>query len=600
MQESPRLRCGSSGGTKVFRVLAKSSSSAGTRIFALMLICFASAGFACGQVSSLLPTTKPAAAAQPAGPTDPLGRDTPRGTLIGFIRAAQDGSERAVEYFQPSTKGHRESTEEEQELATKLFIVLNAKISTSALSSISNETDGRGDDQQPRDEIRIGGTRGLSESFPITLVRLQDAHGVKLWFISRQTLEQAPEVYDSLRFPRLEKDLPAYLVKNRPLGMPVWQWIAIILLAPTAMALGWALALLGRTGWQLVRKLRGLAPLPPQPIRRFGPGAMLLAVIIHYGFVSAIGTSLLYRQYYQGFILVLLAFAVYWAVLQVTHWIFRGIAQGLTERGRLAERSLVSLSRRVLDVVIFVAISLTVLSWLNVNVTAALAGLGIGGLAIGLGAQKTFENLLGGISILTDKAVVVGDSCKIGDRAGTVEDIGLRSTKMRTEERTLVSIPNGTVATATLENYRYRDKILCKQTVRLRYDLSPDHLRYVLEQLRDVLAQDAKVEKSTARVRVMRFGENAIEVEIYAYVLERDYSAFLAAQENLLLQVMEALERTGGAVALPSQTTMVTQDIWVDPEKAAAARTAIEKSRDPSAPGRTRAGATPDGGAQKP
>ncbi len=134
------------------------------------------------------------------------------------------------------------------------------------------------------DEIKVGGTRGLSEGFPITLVRLPDARGVKLWFISRQTLDRVPEVYDSLRFPRLEKDLPAYLVRNRPLGMPVWQWIAIILLAPIAMALGWALALLIRTIWQLARRVRGLSPLPPQPIRRFGPGAMLLAVIIHYWF----------------------------------------------------------------------------------------------------------------------------------------------------------------------------------------------------------------------------------------------------------------------------------------------------------------------------
>jgi MscS family membrane protein len=298
--------------------------------------------------------------------------------------------------------------------------------------------------------------------------------------------------------------------------------------------------------------------------------------------VFLIGASLLYRRYYQYVVLILLAFAVYWAVTRATHWAFRGIAQRLTERGRLAERSLVSLSRRVLDVVIFVVIALIVLHEMDVNVTAALAGLGIGGLAIGLGAQKTFENLLGGISILTDKAIVVGDSCKIGDRAGTVEDIGLRSTKIRTEDRTLVSIPNGTVATATLENFRLRDKILCKQTLRLRYDLSPDHLRYVLAQLGEMLARHPKIEESTARVRVMRFGENAIEVELYAYVLERDYGVFLATQEDLLLQVMETLERTGGAVALPSQTTMVTQGTWVDPEKAAAAKKAIEKSRDPA------------------
>ena len=96
--------------------------------------------------------------------------------------------------------------------------MLNAKFPASAPGSINNDPDGRGEDQQPRDQIKIGGTRVLSESFPITLIRLQDPHNVKLWFISRQTLDQVPAVYDSLRFPRLEKNLPAYLVKNRPLG----------------------------------------------------------------------------------------------------------------------------------------------------------------------------------------------------------------------------------------------------------------------------------------------------------------------------------------------------------------------------------------------
>ncbi len=573
-----RAQPSASEGTIVVMV-AKLFLAARAGIFALLVVTLGGGSAVQGQLSELSAAQKPAAPSPSATAADALGRETPRGTLLGFIRAAQDEREWSIEYFQPPPKGHRETPAEEQELATQLFTVLNATFPASALSSVSNDPDTRGDDPLSRDELRIGGARGLSESFPITLVRLQDARGARLWFISRQTLDRVPEVYDSLRFPRLEKNLPAYLVKNRLLGMPAWQWLAIILFAPMAMGLGWALALAGRATWQVVRRLRGLPPLPPRPLRRFGPGAMLLAVIIHYSFVALIGTSLLYRQYYQGIIRVLLAFAVYWAILQVTHWVFRGIAQRLTERGRLAERSLISLTRRVLDVMIFVAISLTVLRWMDVNVTAALAGLGIGGLAIGLGAQKTFENLLGGISILTDKAVVVGDSCKIGDRAGTVEDIGLRSTKIRTEDRTVVSIPNGTVATATLENYRFRDKILCKQLLRFRYDLSPDHLRYALAQLRDVLVQHPKVEEATARVRVMRFGENAMEVELYAYILERDYAIFLATQEDLLLQVMDTLERTGATVALPSQTTVVTQDSWVNPEKAAAARKAIDKSR---------------------
>ena len=535
------------------------------------------------QVSSLLPgTSKPAPAAPVANaPVDPLGlgRETPLGTIRGFIRMAQDENDRAAEYFQPPMKGHRVTAEEEQELAKQLYTVLNATFPASALTSTNADPDGRGDDGRSRDEITIGGTHLLSESFPVTLVRQDDVHNVKLWFISRQTLSKVPEAYDSLRFPQLEQKLPGWIVRNRLLAMPLWQWIAIVLFVPIAMGLGWAIALAGRALFSWYRRTRGSNELAPRPLKHFGPGGMLIAVLIHYDFVRQIGASVLYRQYYRYFLIVVLGIALYWAITRITHWIFRGIAVQLTERGRLAERSLVSLARRVLDVLIFLVIALAALSAMDVNVTAALAGLGIGGLAIGLGAQKTFENLLGGISILTDKAIVVGDPCKIGDRAGTVEDIGLRSTRIRTEERTVLTIPNGTVATAVLENFRFRDKILCKQLVRLRYDLSPDHLRYVLAEIREVLARNPKVEGPTSRVRVLRFGDYAVEVEIYAYILERDFGLYLAAQEALILDVLDTLDRTGGALALPSQATIVTQDAWIDPEKAAVAKKAVETGR---------------------
>jgi MscS family membrane protein len=571
-------------------------------ICSLVVSCTLAPIWLSAQVPSVLSPTTATAPAQPSAPlADPLGRDTPRGTVIGFVRAAQEGNdELAIQYLQLPAKGHHQEAGEEQELASHLLAVLNARFPAYALDSISRDADGRGSDGQPQNEIKVGGTHTLSETFPLYLVRIEEMHGGKLWFIARKTLDEVPEAYDSLRFPRLEKELPSFLVKLRPLGMPLWQWAAIVLLAPIAMALGWAVAFVGRVGWRLAGRLRGLPPPPPGPRRWFGPGAMLAAVLIHYNFVYLIGTSLLYRQYYRWVIWFLLAFTAYWAITHVTAWIFRGIAQRLTDSGRLAERSLISLANRMLNVVIFVVIGLIYLSSLNVNVTAALAGLGIGGLAVGLGAQKTFENLLGGISILTDKAIVVGDSCKIGDQQGVVEDIGLRSTRLRTENRTLVSIPNGTVATATLENFRYRDKILCKQLVRLRYDLSADHMRYALGQMYEVLLHHPKVEAATGRVRFLRFGDNGLEVEIYAYVLERDYAAFLATQEDVMLQIMDALERTGAAVALPSQTTIVARDKWVDPEKAAAAQKAMEKVRGPGVPGTAQPELSPDGGTAKP
>jgi MscS family membrane protein len=560
---------------------------------ALQKICVASLILVIGSAGILNAQTPQHAAASatsvsPAAPADPLelGRETPRGTVIGFIRAAQaENYDIAVQYFEV---GRRASLEREQELARELLAILNARFRGS-LDSITNDPTGRQDNEPPREQIVVGVTRGLSESFPLYLVHTEVSRGAKVWLISRQTLDQVPEVYDSLRFAQLEKRLPKFLVKARLLGMPLWQWTAIVLFAPIALLGGWLAALLLRLSSERIRRVFGLATQPTQPLRRFGPAAILGAVIIHYYFVYLIGASILYREYYRDLLLILLAFAFYWALTRLTYWISLRMWNRLTSRGLYAERSLVSLTRRVLDVAIFFLIALlvfkNVLGW---NLTAALAGLGIGGLAIGLGAQKTFENMMGGISILTDRAVLVGDACKIGDQRGIVEDIGLRSTKLRTEERTLVSIPNGTVATAILENFRLRDKILFRQIVRLRYDLSPDHVRYVSGELRQVLTRHPKVEEASARVRLLKLGDNAIEMEIYAYILTREYREFLAVQEELILQAMDVLESSGAAIAVPGQTTMVTRDAWVDPQKAAAAQKAMEKSRDPGVPGTQR------------
>jgi MscS family membrane protein len=275
----------------------------------------------------------------------------------------------------------------------------------------------------------------------------------------------------------------------------------------------------------------------------------------------------------------------YWILTGVTRMISRRIAVSLVSRGMYAERTIVSLVRRFVEVVIFLFVALMVLKNLGVDVSTALAGVGIGGLALGLGAQKTFENVFGGVSILFDKVIVIGDVCKINNQTGTVEDIGLRSTRLRTTERTILSIPNGVMATSTIENLRFRDKFLCQQIIRLRYDLAPDHVRYVVDELREILRSNPKVEESTARVRFVRFAEYALEVEIFAYILEPDYAVYLAVQEALLLQIMDALEKAGAVVALPSQTTLVTKDSWVDPEKAKAVQDAINKTRDPGVPG---------------
>ncbi len=550
----------------------------------VLLLCFSAE--AIPQLPGLT-SPLPAAAAQttPAIPPDPLGRETPRGSLLGFIKAAQEEQyAKAVEYFQAPPGRRRRSEQDDEELAAQLLTIFNQKFA-GALELTSRDPLGRLDDGLPPDQEKITGALGTADKFPIQMIRLEDEQGRKLWYFSRSTLDHVPEMYQTLTFPGIEKQIPQTLVSHRVLFMPLWQWIAILVFLPIALLGGRLITMLIAFVMNRSRKARNKPPLAPQQFFEVDPITLTIATVSHYIFVGYIGTSLLYRLYYRHIVWIVLAFDFYWILTRITRAISARIGASLTKRGLLAERSIVSLVRRFTEVLIFLVVALMVLSNLGVDVSTALAGVGIGGLALGLGAQKTFENMFGGVSILFDKVIQIGDTCRVNNQTGVVEDIGLRSTRLRTGERTLLSIPNGILASTVVENLRFRDKFLCQQTIRLRYDLSPDHVRYVLGKIQDLMIEDPKVEDASARVRLLRFAEYALEVEIYCYILEPDYTAYLATQEQLLLKIMDAIEKAGAVVALPTQATLVTQDAWIDAQKAKSAEAAVEKARDPGVPG---------------
>jgi MscS family membrane protein len=537
------------------------------------------------QIPGLTAATSAAApAVQNGPPPDPLGRETPRGSVLGFIKAAQDEKYTiALGYFQPTRSRKHFSESDEEELVSQLLTILNQKFA-GPLDFLSHDPQGRLDDGLPPDQERFSAGVG-ADSFPILLVRKEDDEGRKLWYFSRETLDKVPAAYDALSFPEMEKHIPDYLVVHRLLAMPYWQWLAILFFMPVALTAGRLITLIFEFALRYSRKVRHLETGPMDPIRRIGPLTFIIALLLHYTWVAYIGTSLLYRLYYRRIIWVCIAVGFYWMLTRITRSLAERLGASLSSRGLYAERSIVSLMRRFVEVTIFVFVLLVVLRGLGFDVSTALAGLGIGTLALGLGAQKTFENMFGGVSVLFDKVIQVGDVVKVNAQTGVVEDIGLRSTRLRTPERTVLSVPNGTMATAVLENLRFRDKFLCQQVIRLRYELSPDHVRYVLERIRQLMRENPKVEESSARVRFVRFSENSLDVEIFCYFLETDYNEFLQTQEALLLSVMDELEKAGAVLALPSQTTYVTQDSWVDPEKARAAKKAMEKIRDPGVPG---------------
>jgi MscS family membrane protein len=201
-------------------------------------------------------------------------------------------------------------------------------------------------------------------------------------------------------------------------------------------------------------------------------------------------------------------------------------------------------------------------------VTTTLAGLGIGGLAIARAAQKTLENLIGGLSLLLDKAVQTGDFCKIGDRVGKVEDIGLRSLKLRLLDQNLLVVPNGVLAQMQFENMKERPKLLINQTFSLRIETEVEQLRFVLDRVQKMLDEEPAIEAGTSRVRVTNFAGAAFELELFAYGKTSEWPELTAIRQDVILKIAGIVEAAGTRFAAPTRLTYQSKDPGVDADKA--------------------------------
>jgi len=253
-------------------------------------------------------------------------------------------------------------------------------------------------------------------------------------------------------------------------------------------------------------------------------------------------------------------FAVAWLLWRWADAAGEVILGQMSRRRQIAAYSAVSFLNRAFKALLAILFVAALLRAFGVNVTAGLAALGVGGLAIALGAQKLIENLIGSLTIIADGPVRIGDFCRFGTTLGTVEEIGIRSTRIRTLDRTLLTVPNGEFAALHIENFSKRDRFWFHPILNLRYETSVDQMRYVLQSLRSMLAEHPKVEPSTLRVRLIGLAAYSLDVEIFAYVYASDYANFLEIQESLLLSCMEVVEDSGTGFAFPSRTLYLGRD----------------------------------------
>jgi MscS family membrane protein len=221
-----------------------------------------------------------------------------------------------------------------------------------------------------------------------------------------------------------------------------------------------------------------------------------------------------------------------------------------------------------------------VLHSFGVNVITVLAGLGVGGIAVALAAQKTLENFIGGITLYADQPVRVGEFCRFGGTVGTVDEVGLRSTRVRTLDRTVVTIPNAEFSNLQIENFARRDRIWYHPTIRLRYETTPDQMRYILVEGLRLLYAHPKIDSASARIRFVGFGSSSLDLEVFSYVTVNDYGEYLEVAEDLNLRIMDLVAAAGSRMALPAQTTYLEEGHGLDPDRARAAEAQVQAWRE--------------------
>jgi MscS family membrane protein len=494
------------------------------------------------------------AATQPEVTKDALGRDTPRGTVRGFLGAARKGNDEvAAQYLNTRLRGKAA-----EELAHKLFVVLNRRL-PARLTEISDSPEGSPTDLPNRNQDLVGVVKSAGGETNIVVERVDRKKEGQVWLFSRDTLNSIPPIYAEITVIPLGRILPDWLVNTRFADSPLYEWLAVLLGIPFVYLLTGLVGFLISLVVNLIRRLFHAPALPrkqvlPAPVR-----LILLGIVIRW-MLRRVSLPLLARQFWATVSGVFFIAAATWLLIFFTNWLAERARRWMQRRNLVGADSLPRLMRGVVNVLWVFAGLLVTLHYFGVNLTAALAGLGVGGIAVALAAQKTLENLIGGASLIFDKAMNVGEFVKVGDTVGTVEEIGLRSTRIRTLDRSVLRIPNGQLANVNLESYSARDKFWLHPTLRLRYGITSQQLNAVLDGIRKLLDRCPAVESGSLRVRLLNLAPSFMEIEVFAYIYARDWPGFLEIQEGLLLDMMECIESVGAEIALPSQTIFLASD----------------------------------------
>ncbi len=504
------------------------------------------------QASPAAPAGLVAATAEAAPSAAPAGdpEATPRGLVERFLDLASEARYREAAALLDLPPGEQASGEA---LARQLKAVLDRHlwIDLQALSAAAEGRMGYGLPDDLEELGRIPGSAGPLE--PVRLVRLEEG-GARRWRFARSTVERIPRWYSNLPGRWALERLPAPLLRPGPMDLPWWQWLALLAVAPVAWALG---ALLGRLSravlLQFTRRTR--SRWDDDVVGSLGgPLALAWSLAVAGLILDRLDLSQPIQVFTGRVLRVGLLAVVFWSMLRAVDITASTMGRAPWARDRPGSRFLLSIAGRIAKALVMALTLVAALSELGYPVASLLAGLGLGGLAFALAAQKTVENLFGALAIGFDQPIREGDFIRVEDVVGNVEAVGLRSTRIRTLDRTLVSIPNGRLAEMRLESYAARDRIRLACELGLVYETTAGQMREVLAGIEAVLRAHPLIWPDAVVVRFKQFGASSLDIEIMAWFQTTDWGQFQEIRQEVLLQFMAVVQAAGTSMAFPTQT----------------------------------------------
>lgn len=279
-------------------------------------------------------------------------------------------------------------------------------------------------------------------------------------------------------------------------------------------------------------------------------GAVHLAAFLLIFNVESFPTELIGKSY-----TIFLGFTIIWLVYRLVDVAAHYLDELLAKADEGLRGQFTPLIRRALRIVVVIIGTLTVLATIGVNITGLVALGGVLGLAFSMGSQDSVANLIGTVNILTDRPYKVGDWITVGGSIdGDVEEIGFRSTKIRMFDKTLMTVPNGKLASETIKNWSRMPKRRIKMTLGLTYDTTPDQMREALKAIETILTEDEGVDQDYKLVQFTDFGPSSLDVFLYYFSTSTVWKEYLETRERVNLKIMDKLTEMDLEFAFPTQT----------------------------------------------